>query len=68
MLVGLRSRLSELEARRPTEGLARMIDANDFDPVVHAIWLAVGIAEMNLFQPDLLVDRLNRFRMKRAQY
>jgi hypothetical protein len=37
-----------------------MVDANDLDPAVLAIWLAVGIDQMTLGQLDLLEDNLRR--------
>ena len=37
-----------------------MIDANDLDPAVLALWLAVEINQMTLFQLDLLEGNLRR--------
>ncbi len=37
-----------------------MVDANDLDPEVLALWLAVGIDHMTLAQLDLLEDNLRR--------
>ena len=37
-----------------------MIDANDLDPEVLALWLAVDIHQMTLDQLDLLEDNLRR--------
>lgn len=56
----LHHRLSRLEARRPAQGPARMVDANDLDPAVLALWLAVGINQMTLAQLDLLEINLRR--------
>jgi hypothetical protein len=56
----LSRRLSKLEARRPAQGLAQMVDANDLDPAVLALWLAVDIDHMTLAQLDLLEDNLRR--------
>ncbi len=53
-------RLTKLEARRPTKGLAQMADANLLDPEVLALWLAVDIDQMTLDQLDLLEDNLRR--------
>jgi|GEM_PF-3158661 len=56
----LHRRLSKLEARRPAHGPAEMVDANDLDPAVLALWLAVGIDQMTLAQLDLLEENLRR--------
>ena len=56
----LHRRLSKLEARRPAQGLAQMVDANDLDPAVLALWLAVDINQMTLGQLDLLEENLRR--------
>lgn len=56
----LHRRLSKLEARRPAQGLAQMVDANELDPAVLALWLAVDIDRMTLAQLDLLEDNLRR--------
>ncbi len=37
-----------------------MVDANDLDPAVLALWLAVDIDQMNLAQLDLLEENLKR--------
>lgn len=56
----LHRRLSKLEARRPAQGLAQMVDANDLDPAVLALWLSVDIDQMTLTQLDLLEENLRR--------
>jgi hypothetical protein len=56
----LHRRLSKLEARRPAQGPAQMVDANDLDPAVLALWLAVDIDQMTLAQLDMLEDNLKR--------
>jgi hypothetical protein len=56
----LHRRLSRLEARRSAKGPVEMVDANDLDPEVLALWLAVGIDHMTLAQLDLLEDNLRR--------
>ena len=56
----LSRRLAKLELRRPAQGPVQMVDANDLDPVVLAIWLAVDIDKMNLDQLDMLEDNLRR--------
>jgi hypothetical protein len=56
----LHRRLTKLEARRPAQGPAQMVDANLLDPEVLALWLAVDIDQMNLAQLDLLEDNLRR--------
>lgn len=56
----LHRRLSKLEARRPAQGLAQMVDANNLDPAVLAIWLSVDIDHMNLAQLELLEENLRR--------
>ncbi len=53
-------RLRRLEARRPAQGLAQMVDANLLDPAVLAMWLAVDIDHMTLAQLDQLEDNLRR--------
>jgi hypothetical protein len=53
-------RLSKLEARRPAQGQAQMIDANDLDPAVLALWLAVRIDQMTVAQLDMLEENLRR--------
>ncbi len=37
-----------------------MVDANDLDPEVLALWLSVDIDHMTLAQLDLLEDNLRR--------
>ena len=56
----LARRLSKIEQRRPALGPVQMIDANDLDPAVLAIWLAIDIDQMNLSQLDLLEDNLRK--------
>ena len=56
----LHRRLSKLEARRPALGPVAMFDANDLDPAVLALWLAVEIDQMSLAQLDLLENNLRR--------
>ena len=56
----LHRRLAKLEARRPTHGPAQLVNANDIDPTVLALWLSVGIDQMTLAQLDLLEENLRR--------
>jgi hypothetical protein len=56
----LHRRLSKLEARRPAQGPAQMVDANDLDPAVLALWLAVDMDQMTIAQLDMLEDNLRR--------
>lgn len=56
----LSRRLSKLEARRPAQGPAQVVDANHLDPAVLALWLAVDIDHMTLGQLDLLEENLRR--------
>jgi hypothetical protein len=56
----LHRRLSKLEARRPAQDPAQMVDANDLDPAVLALWLAVDMDQMTLAQLDMLEDNLRR--------
>ena len=56
----LQRRLTKLEARRPAQGPAQTADANDLDPAVLALWLAVDIDHMTLAQLDLLEENLKR--------
>ena len=56
----LHRRISKIEARRAPQGPAQMIDANDLDPAVLALWLSVGIDEMTLAQLDMLEENLRR--------
>ena len=60
MLASLSRRLSKIEALRPAQGPAQMVDANDLHAAILAIWLAVGIDEMNLSQLDLLEANLRK--------
>ena len=53
-------RLTKLEARRSARGPAQMVDANDLDPTVLALWLAVDIDQMTLAQLDMLEDNLRK--------
>ena len=53
-------RLAKLEARRPARGPVQMIDANELDPTVLALWLAVDIDHMTLDQLDMLEENLRR--------
>jgi hypothetical protein len=59
-MTSLHRRLSKLEARRPAQDPAQMVDANDLDPAVLALWLAVDIDQMTLAQLDMLEDNLRR--------
>jgi hypothetical protein len=56
----LHRRLSKLEARRPAQGPAQMVDANDLDPAALALWLSVDIDHMTLAQLDLLEGALRK--------
>jgi len=56
----LSRRLAKIEARRPAQGLAQMIDPSLLDPAVLALWLAVDIEHMTLTQLDILEDNLRR--------
>ncbi len=56
----LSRRLAKIEARRPAQGSAQLVDANLLDPEVLALWLAVDINEMTLSQLDMLEDNLRR--------
>ena len=60
MHANLSHRLSKLEARRPAQGPAQMVDASELDPAVLALWLAVDIDQMTLAQLDMLEDNLRR--------
>ena len=60
MTVSLSRRLTKLEARRPAQGPAQMVDANSLDHDVLALWVAVGIDKMTLAQLDRLEDNLRR--------
>ena len=53
-------RLAKLEARRPAQGPAQMVDASLLDPTVLALWLAVDIDKMTLAQLDLLETSLRK--------
>lgn len=59
-MMPLHRRLSKLEARRPVLGPVEMVDANDLDPEVLALWLAVDINQMTIGQLDLLEENLRR--------
>jgi hypothetical protein len=59
-MTSLHRRLAKLEARRPAGGAEQMVDANDLDPAVLALWLAVDIDQMTLAQLDLLEENLRR--------
>jgi hypothetical protein len=56
----LNRRLTKLEARRPAQGPAQMVDANLLDPEVLALWLSVDIDQMTLAQLDLLEGALRK--------
>jgi hypothetical protein len=56
----IRRRLVRLESRRPAPVAAHMVDPNDLDPDVLALWLTVDINQMTLAQLDLLDDNLRR--------
>lgn len=56
----LHRRLTKLEARRPAQGPVQLVDANDLDPAVLALWLSVGIDQMTLAQLDMLEENLRR--------
>lgn len=60
MTASLCRRLTKLEARRPAQGPAQLVDASDLDPDVLALWLAVGIDQMTLAQLDRLEENLRR--------
>lgn len=60
MSVALKRRLRKLEARRPAQEPVKMVDANDLDPDVLAMWMAVGIDKMTLDQLDMLEENLRR--------
>jgi hypothetical protein len=53
-------RLARLESRRPAPVAAHMVDPNDLDPAVLALWLAVDIDQMTLAQLNLLDENLRR--------
>jgi hypothetical protein len=59
-MFNLSRRLTKLEARRPMDGPAQMVDANALDADVLALWLAVGVDKMNLAQLDRLEENLRR--------
>ena len=59
-MILLHRRLFKLEARRPAKGPAQMVDANDLDPAVLALWLSVDIDQMTLEQLDLLEGALRK--------
>ena len=56
----LSRRLAKIEARRPAQGPAQMVDANLLDPTVLALWLTVDVNQMNLEQLDLLEGALRK--------
>jgi hypothetical protein len=56
----LARRLAKIEARRPAQGPVQMVDANDLDPAVLALWLAVDVDQMNLELLDMLESNLKR--------
>lgn len=56
----LSRRLSKLEARRPAQGPAQLIDPNLLDPEVLALWQVVPIDQMTLSQLDLLEANLRK--------
>jgi hypothetical protein len=56
----LARRLAKIEARRPAQGPVRMIDANDLDPEVLALWQMVPIDQMTLSQLDRLEANLRK--------
>ncbi len=60
MLASLHRRLAKLEARRPAQGPAQMVDASHLDPAVLALWLSVGIDQMTLAQLALFEVDLRR--------
>ena len=60
MHANLSRRLAKLEARRPAHGPAEMVDANELDPAVLALWLAVDMDQMTLAQLDMLEDNLRK--------
>lgn len=59
-MLSLVRRLAKLEARRPAQGQVQMVDANDLDAAVLALWLAVDINQMTLAQHDMLEENLRR--------
>lgn len=61
MLASLHRRLAKLEARRPAQVPAQMVDASHLDPAVLALWLSVGIDQMTLAQLALFEADLRRF-------
>ena len=60
MLASLSRRLSKIEARRPAQGPAQMVDANLLDPEVLALWQMVPIDQMTLSQLDRLEANLKK--------
>ena len=56
----LHRRLSKVEARRPAQGPADLVDPSLLDPAVLALWLTVDIEHMTLHQLDLLEENLRR--------
>lgn len=57
----LHRRLAKLEASRPAQGPAHMVDASHLDPAVLALWLSVGVNQMTLAQLTLFEADLRRF-------
>lgn len=53
-------RLAILESRRPAPVAAQMVDPNDLDTDVLALWLSVDIHQMTLAQLDQLDENLRR--------
>jgi hypothetical protein len=56
----LSRRLAKLEASRPAQGPAQMIDASLLDPEALALWQMVPIDQMNLEQLDMLEGALRK--------
>jgi len=59
-MLPLSRRLAKLEARRPAQGPAQIIDGNDLDPAILALLLTVDINHMSLSQLDLLEANLRK--------
>jgi hypothetical protein len=60
-MLGLTRRIAKLEVRRPAQGPAQMVDVNQLDPTVLALWRSVGVDQMALAQLALLEADLRRF-------
>ena len=60
-MMGLTRRIAKLEVRRPAQGPAQMVDVNQLDPTVLALWRSVGVDQMALAQLALLEADLRRF-------